>query len=563
LHLLLAYTLTLPTFFIADHVAASSELIAVLKVVCAAAFAWYAAAEHARSATRVWARLTLTAASGIVWAVVLAMLLFQMVAMTPFNFEEAVASLYDVRRTLVHTLGANGVELTLAAVATLLLACVAAAWVLYRRVPDWGQRLAPQRVAAVLCAAVLAYFFVSDLVYVAERLLIFPNTAFAQKYIPAPLQHDYSSVDIRSGDSVFILQLESVNADALYDRANEDSGFRVRVPQPGLEALLKEGSGVLFPLFWANGMRTNRAWESVLCAVSGNAGPALAGSPARLNGKRCLPSVLAANGYSTVFFYSYFDLDFYNFGVFAEQAGFHEVFHGSRLMEETDRRYAWGYDDCAFYRRAFEKLSRRERREPLFAYFEVGMNHVPFDEPPKYAVAHPFKPASSVVERYLNSVAEQDHCLLDFWRRFRELGRDDVHLFVVPDHSVGVLGVPARVDTDFATWLAYVPPARRAKQFHSGMIHSPTPSQAQIMPTVLELLGAPPLPGSFAFALRGEDTPKQYDDCHMLARQGSHLIVRRKAQRAEYRLHTREAVLAGALPVRMELNEFQERFACR
>lgn len=30
----------------------------------------------------------------------------------------------------------------------------------------------------------------------------------------------------------------------------------------------------------------------------------------------------------------------------------------------------------------------------------------------------------------------QDHCLLTFWKRFRELGRDDVHLFIVPDRSL-------------------------------------------------------------------------------------------------------------------------------
>jgi phosphoglycerol transferase MdoB-like AlkP superfamily enzyme len=495
--------------------------------------------------------------------VVLAMLLFRVVAMTPFNFEEAVASLYDVRRTLVQILGPHGVSLTVGTFAALLLACTIAAWVLYRALPVFAARFVPAGPAAVVCVGLLSYFGLSDLVYAAERLVIFPNTGFAQRYIPAPVVHDYSAVSIRPGDSVFIVQLESVNADALFDRAGDESGFRVRVAQPGLETVLREGRGVFFPLFWANGMRTNRAWESVLCAVSGNAGGALAGVPGRLTDKACLPAQLQAAGYATVFFYSYFDLDFYNFNVFAKQAGFQDVGYGPRLMAAGDRRHAWAYDDCVFYNRAFDQLAQRPAGEPVLAYFEVGMNHVPFDEAPKYPEAHPFRPAKSTVENYLNSVAEQDHCLLEFWRRFRELGRDDVHLFVLPDHSVGVLGIPPRVDTDFATWLAYVPPARRAADFPARTVHSPTPSQAQLLPTILELLGAPQLPRSFAFALRGEAAPEYYEDCHMMARQGSNLIVRRNGERAEYLLHTREAVPPGAKPVKLDLAEFQERYACR
>lgn len=562
-HLLAAYLLTLPTVLIADHVSASSELVAVLKMLCVAAFAWYTLTHLGNVKGTVSSRVAVAAASGLMWAVVLAMALFRMVAMTPFNFEEAIASLYDARRTLIQSLGPHGVTLTLAALTVLLMACVGAAWALYRGLPARARRFTPAPAGAVLCLAMLGYFGVADLVYAAERLVLFPKTGFPHKHTPTPLVHDYSAVPIQPGDSVFIVQLESVNADALFDRAAEGSGFRVRVRQPGLETLLKEGGGVLFPLFWANGMRTNRAWESVLCGVSGNAGNALAGTPGRLPEGACLPARLARAGYATVFFYSYFDLDFYNFGVFAQQAGFQEVAYDKSLMAQSDRRHAWAYDDCAFYNRAFDRLANRPRSERLFAYFEVGMNHVPFDGLPKHPQAHPFRPAKSAIESYLNSVAEQDHCLLEFWRRFRELGRDDVHLFVLPDHSVGVFGVPQRVDTDFAIWLAYVPPSRLTAKPVARTVHQPIPSQAQMLPTILELLGAPRLKHSFAFALRGEAAPPDYDDCHMLARQGSHLIVRKNGQRFEYMLPTNEALLPGAVPVRLSLNAFQERFACR
>ena len=118
------------------------------------------------------------------------------------------------------------------------------------------------------------------------------------------------------------------------------------------------------------------------------------------------------------------------------------------------------------------------------------MHHAPFFNRTRHSQAHPYPVPASFLEHYLNSNAEQDHCLLAFWRRFRELGRDDVHLFIVPDHSLWVHGVPAYPDAGFATWLAYVPPARRASEFKPRAVASPTPSQAQLYPTILELLGA-------------------------------------------------------------------------
>ena len=232
-------------------------------------------------------------------------------------------------------------------------------------------------------------------------------------------------------------------------------------------------------------------------------------------------------------------------------------------MAEGDRRHAWGYDDCVFYNRAFDQLARRARGERILAYFEVGMHHGPYGPVTRYPQAHPFRAAKSVYEHYVNSLAEQDHCLLEFWRRFRQLGRDDVHLFVLPDHSAHLFGMPAEEDSLYATWLAYVPPARRAAEFRPRAVHALAPSQAQIFPTILELLGAAPLPGSFAFALRGEAPPPYYDDCHMMGRHGVSLVVRRKSERAEYRLYSGEAVLPDGSVTKSSLNSFQERFACR
>jgi hypothetical protein len=78
------------------------------------------------------------------------------------------------------------------------------------------------------------------------------------------------------------------------------------------------------------------------------------------------------------------------------------------------------------------------------------------------------------------------------------------------------------------------------------MVVAPTPSQAQLYPTILELLEGKPLPGSFAFALRGAPAPARYHDCHVLAEAPLRLVVRKNGERTEHRLRASSfATLVG------------------
>ena len=553
LYLLAAYAITLPSVLIAGFAAPSSDLIAALKLACIAAFAWHAVAVLGARSSRASA-LTLAAATGLLWSALLAMYVYKLVAMAPLDFSMVVVSIGDARRTLVHVLGEHGVLITVAALAGCALAASAAAWLALRQLHARAGRLPHGPRSALACVGLLCYFAAADLLYAAEELVLYPRAyAVESPYLPALLSvPDYSAVSIRSKETVFVVQLESVNSLAAFT-----------VPQPGLEAIVKEGRGVLFPLFWANGTQTHRAWESILCGVSGNLGAAMSADPARLARATCLPGHLAAGGYEPLWLYSYFNLEFFNLGEFAHRTGFRDVVYGPNLMLEEDPRHQWGYDDCAFYERAFDYLARRglDKRERLFAYFEVGMHHAPFLNSRKHPEAHPYRSPDSLLEHYLNSNAEQDHCLLVFWKRFKQLGRDDVHLFIVPDHSLWVPGVPVHPDASFATWLAYVPPARRAGEFTARTVLSPTPSQAQLYPTILELLEGTPLPGSFAFALRGEAQPEGYQDCQLLTDSSDRLVVRKGAQRAEFRVRGGSVIVPGSA-VDPDFWGFRERFAC-
>jgi len=562
LYLLAAYAITLPSVLIADFAAPSSDLIAALKLACIAAFAWHAAPALRNRLPGAASTAALAAAIGLLWSALAAMYLYKVVAMAPLDFSMVILSIDDARRTLVHVLGEYGVPLAVAALAATAAAASGTAWAMLGQLRAC---LPHSPRGALACAGLLCYFGASDLWYAAEELVLFRRVySVDSAYLPVLLSvPDYSAVPIRSRESVFIVQLESVNSLAVFEPAADGAPFRPRVPQPGLETIVKEGGGVLFPLFWANGTQTHRAWESILCAVSGNLGPAMSADPDRLLRATCLPEHLGSGGYDALFFYSYFDLKFFNLGEFARQAGFREVVYGPKLMRADDPRHRWGYDDCAFYGRAFDYLAGKglDKRERLFAYFEVGMHHAPFFNATRHPEAHPYPAPASFLEHYLNSNAEQDHCLLTFWKRFRELGRDDVHLFIVPDHSLWVHGVPAYPDAGFATWLAYVPPARRSREFKPRAVASPTPSQAQLYPTILELLEGASLPGSFAFALRGEPPPPGYADCHLLTEAGNRVVVRKNGQRAEYRLGAASvAVREGML--QSDFWGFRQTFAC-
>jgi hypothetical protein len=565
LYLLLAYALTLPTVVIAELVLPSADLVAALKIACLGAFAWHAFAVGIRR----WQRgsaLVLATAAGTVWTAVFVVRGYQWLTLMPLDFAMILASPADAGRTLEQVLGRHGVLIATAGLLTLVaLASLGARFALrvVRRLAA-VRRLSKPVVLA--CSVLVTWLAAGDLSYALNELVFFGRTyKFDGGFkLAPPLVPDYSGISVRFDDSVVILQLESVNSLVLFQPAG-DGSYRNTIPLPGLSKILAEGDAVFFPRFWSNGAQTNRAWESILCGVSGNLGPPIANNPGQLGGKPCLPAHLAQAGFTTVFLYSYFSPDFFNLGQFARVAGFQDLAYGPALMHDGDPRYTWGYDDCVFYDRAFDYLKAKglDQRKRLFAYFEVGTNHTPFYNSHKHPEAHPYRQPGTVLEHYLNSVAEQDYCLLTFWKRFRELGRDDVHLIVLPDHSLWVHETLGNDDAPFATWFAYVPPRRRAAEFTKGPVLAPVPSQAEVYPTLLELLGGKRSQRSFAFALRGEPAPPDYDDCRQMTEPNRRLIVRRGTQRTEYRFRTDKLLMFQGAAGAEDYHAFVDRFACR
>ena len=332
-----------------------------------------------------------------------------------------------------------------------------------------------------------------------------------------------------SAENIFILQVESLNGIALNGDAIVKGEQYVGNFMPRLTSIARDG--IFFPHFWGNAVQTNRAQATILCGIVNNLKNAFS---FRLNeiSEVCLPEQLKASGYTTAFYRSD-RLSFANTGPFMEKLGFEEIHHDD-IMREGDRRYSWGYDDCIFYQRAFEDLSRNHQdKSKLFAYFEVSSNHMDFDPKEEYEHISIFSEPSNYIENYINSSLAQDHCVGRFYELYKRYAPDDTHLFILGDHSwpIGIHGNTYNeregYTDNFVTSVLYVPPRNRRKEFAIGKTVSElTHSQTDIIPTIYSLLNSAQYQNSFAFELYQQSSlpasllarqgRAHYEQCHIL-----------------------------------------------
>lgn len=321
-----------------------------------------------------------------------------------------------------------------------------------------------------------------------------------------------------SEESIFILQLESGNSLALFGNVSPIDGIDIKgIHLPYLYNLSKEG--ILFPLFWSNTMQTNRAQESIFCGINNNLRESFSYNPDKIENE-CLPRILNREGYKTIFFRSDI-LSFSNEGNFLESIGFEEV-HYDDIMKENDTKYRWGYDDCIFYKRAFEYLDKNyKNRTKLLVGFEVSSNHYPFDEKEGYSFLYKFKSPTTVIERYINSYLVQDYCTGVFYEEFKRFDKD-AHLFILHDTSfpVGNKGIyfneEGVYNDEFLTTTVYIPPKSREDGFKTGEEINNIYSQTDILPTIFGLLNDKSYQNSFAFALKNGYAKEEYEDCQIL-----------------------------------------------
>lgn len=212
-------------------------------------------------------------------------------------------------------------------------------------------------------------------------------------------------------------------------------GIKQAADMPELSNLAARG--ISFPTFFTNQRQTNRGEFALLCGqldylVSGTSRMT---EYAREGGERCLPSVLADNGYRTLYVQPA-PLSFMMKDQFMAKAGFTDVI-GHDYFKKAYARSNWGVDDRAFFEQAAGALRDLDGSgAPWFAALLTVGTHHPYTVPNDFRTGTPLDedPHSRAV-RYLDRALgafvadlEASHLL------------DDTLLIVTSDESFGVNG---------------------------------------------------------------------------------------------------------------------------
>lgn len=362
---------------------------------------------------------------------------------------------------------------------------------------------------------------------------------------------NYEDFRTDSEESIFVLQLESVSSMALLRPYEISTNVYPGTYLPQLHAIAKDG--VFFPFFLANQSPTNRAQETIHCGVVGNNARALSSRTIDIP-KSCLPSLLAKSGYTTIAFRSDRP-EFSNMGKFIKSTGFSEL-HYDDIMQPDDVKYPWGYDDCTYYKRAFDYLrTNYPDGKKLYVYFEVSSHHWPFTQKSEYQFAFPFKQPRSYLEKYINSASAQDSCLQTFYSQYNAYANDRTHLAIQSDHGFPLLQQRAQegylakgVQSEyFFIPYVYVPPRSRTSEFAVGTERPALDMFAQedILPTFLELLSGNVFANSLVPALKNQSVNKLlYEPCHVLVNGGmqSMAVIRNNREYIMYSSENQEVI---------------------
>lgn len=504
----------------------------------------FVAAARTRAATALGWSVAVPAA--LYFAALSLLIAYWLVVGHQFDLFFALDASADVYGTLARTLGA-ALWLLLAGIALLALGWLALLLRLFAAV----RRLAPALFAGWLLALPLALQGAGLWLNRGEQRLVVEEIrnlwqVARDRAVIAPIFPATGDYRTTSRDPVFILQLESGNALALTGGL-ELHGRRYDGDYlPQTRAIARDG--VFFPRFWSNSIQSNRAVVNLLCGVTNNLGRALSYNPEKIV-TDCLPRLLQRSGYRTAFFVAFSALDFMNYAAFVPALGF-DALWDSRITGAPEGTDEWGVDDCQFYRAMFDVLRREYAPEGLFVYAEVSAHHFPFPTRAAYEHVHPFRPAGTFVESYLNSYAEQDHCLDTFYREFRAYAGDRAHLFIVPDHSwpVGIHGntwnEAQAYAENFLVPVVYVPPAADRDAYRVGEVSALAPAHTDLLPTVFALLNDRPYPNSFAFALRRDGGTPDYEACQVLVQPygGGEIVIVRGDETLRYRVRDQTLV---------------------
>lgn len=238
--------------------------------------------------------------------------------------------------------------------------------------------------------------------------------------------------------------------------------------------------GYCFKQAFANGRKSIDAMPSVLASI-----PPLHGhfvtshySGNRING---LASCLREMGYSSAFFHGAPNGSM-GFDAFVKQAGYEHYFGKTEYNNDADYDGVWGIWDEPFLQRMLQELSQME--QPFLGTVFTLSSHDPFQVPKEYEGVFPDEG-----EPLVHCIGYTDHALGKF---FQEAARQpwfkNTLFLITADHANGALRPEYRTSVlGFATPMLLYAPNSDLRGFND----STTVQQADVLPTLLSLLGYP------------------------------------------------------------------------
>lgn len=307
----------------------------------------------------------------------------------------------------------------------------------------------------------------------------FPAAELDRRFTPVHVPADSAAVDL-AGRNIVLFVLESMSAEHSARLCPEAwEGRAERGMTPFLDSLMDHS--LTFERMYANGTRSIQALPSLLGSIPSFRTPFVL-LPQSLGASRQLPALLAAQGYSTLFFCGS-ERGSMGFGAYARSAGI------DRLVsrEEYEERHGtddfdgyWGIWDEPFIGFAGEELAAT--REPFFAALFTLTSHHPFVVPAEAQASLP-----EGYTRIHRGVAYDDRALRRFFERFssEEWFRRTIFVFVA-DHVSSEKFAPAA--HEWPGNMHIVGFIHTPDGALRGSVTEPT-QQLDVMPTLLGLTG--------------------------------------------------------------------------
>ncbi|MBK8926602.1 MAG: sulfatase-like hydrolase/transferase [Crocinitomicaceae bacterium] len=282
----------------------------------------------------------------------------------------------------------------------------------------------------------------------------------------------FEHAELPAGTNVMIIILESFSVEYIASINGSNAAYT-----PFLDSLSQHG--MLFTNCYANGKKSIDAMPSIISSLPKLMQPEYMTSQYASNRIESLPARLSELGYSSAFFHGATNGTM-SFDVYCNLAEFDQYFGRNEYNNEDHFDGTWGIYDEEFLNWSAEKISQMS--SPFFTALFTISSHPPYAIPEKHKSRFNQGP-----EDVHNSVRYSDYALGEFFKTIQKQPWYQNTLFVITaDHTpasgtdlyykdMGNMHIPL---------LLFHPSDTLLKGKNNRIV-----SQADIMPTVLDLLG--------------------------------------------------------------------------